>query len=74
MSNGVYIGSGETARKVAGMYIGVDGLARKVIKGYVGADGVARQFYSAAQPLTYMYTGTCAESEATIDGVTYAAR
>ena len=71
MSNGVYIGSGETAHKVAGMYIGVDGLARKVIKGYIGADSLARQFYSAAQPLTYTYTGTCAESEATIDGVTY---
>ena len=71
MSNGVYVGSGETAHKVAGMYIGVDGLARKVVKGYIGADGVARQFYSAAQPFSYTYTGAHTESEITIDGVAY---
>ena len=71
MSNGVYIGSGETAHKVAGMYIGVDGLARKVVKGYIGAGGLARLFYSAAQPFAYTYTGTYAESELSIGGVAY---
>ena len=71
MSKAVYIGSGETAHKVAGMYIGVDGLARKVTKGYIGAGGLARQFYSAAQPFAYAYTGAYTESEITIDGVAY---
>ena len=71
MSNGVYVGSGETAHKVAGMYIGVDGLARKVVKGYIGAGGLARLFYSAAQPFAYTYTGTYAESELSIGGVAY---
>ena len=71
MSNGVYVGSGETARKVAGMYIGVDGLARKVVKGYIGAGGLARLFYSAAQPFAYTYTGAYAESELSIGGVAY---
>ena len=71
MSNGVYVGSGETAHKVAGMYIGVDGLARKVVKGYIGAGGLARLFYSAAQPFAYTYTGTYAEAERVVDGVTY---
>ena len=71
MSNGVYIGSGETAHKVAGMYIGVDGLARKVVKGYIGAGGLARQFYSAAQPFAYAYTGAYTESELSIGGVAY---
>ena len=71
MSNGVYVGSGETAHKVAGMYIGVDGLARKVVKGYIGAGGLARQFYSAAQPFAYTYTGDYTEAERVIDGVAY---
>lgn len=71
MSNGVYVGSGETAHKVAGMYIGVDGLARKVVKGYIGAGGLARQFYSAAQPFVYTYSGTYTEEEKTIEGVEY---
>ena len=53
----VYIGASEIARRVAGIYIGVDGLARKVVKGYIGAGGLARQFYSAAQPFSYTYTG-----------------
>lgn len=68
----VYVGASETARKVAGMYVGIDGLARKVIKGYIGdTSGLARQFYSAAQPFAYAYTGECTESELTIDGVVY---
>lgn len=67
----IYIGMEETARKVAGMYLGVDGLARKVVKGYIGAGGLARLFYSAANPLTYTYTGAYTESEITIDGVVY---
>ena len=62
---------GNVACKVTAMYIGANGLARKVVKGYIGADGLARLFYSAANPLTYTYTGTYAESEATIDGVAY---
>ena len=68
----MYIGVGETARKVAGMYIGVDGLARKVLKGYIGDEnGLARQFYVASVPFTYSYTGAYTESEITIDGVVY---
>lgn len=60
-----------SAHKVTGMYIGVNGLARKVVKGYIGAGGLARQFYSAAQPFAYAYTGAYTESEITIDGVAY---
>lgn len=60
-----------SAHKVTGMYIGVNGLARKVVKGYIGAGGLARQFYSAAQPFAYTYTGTYAESELSIGGVAY---
>ena len=71
MSNAVYIGAGETARKIAGIYVGVDGVARKVTKGYIGVSGLARQFYSAAQPFSYTYTGAYTESEITIDGVAY---
>lgn len=71
MSNGAYIGVNGAARKVASMYVGVDGVARKVTKGYIGVDGLVRQFYGAAQPFSYAYTGDCTESEATIDGVAY---
>ncbi len=71
MSNGVYIGSGETARKIAGIYVGVDGVARKVTKGYIGVSGLARQFYAASVPFTYSYNGDCTENEITIDGVAY---
>lgn len=71
MSNAVYIGAGETARKIAGIYVGVDGVARKVTKGYIGVGGLARQFYSAAQPFAYSYTGAYTESEIIIDGVAY---
>lgn len=62
---------GNLVHKVTGMYVGVNGLARKVTKGYIGADGLARQFYSAAQPFAYTYTGTYAESELSIGGVAY---
>lgn len=60
-----------SARKVTSMYVGVNGVARKVIKGYIGVSGLARQFYSAAQPFAYAYTGASTESELTIDGVAY---
>lgn len=60
-----------SAHKVTGMYIGVNGLARKVVKGYIGAGGLARQFYSAAQPFAYTYTGDYTEAERVVDGVTY---
>lgn len=72
MSNGAYIGSGETAHKVAGMYIGVDGLARKVTKGYIGdANGVVRLFYTALVPFEYLYTGSYIENEVTVDNMEY---
>ena len=61
----------DVARKVTALYVGVNGLARKVVKGYIGAGGLARQFYSAAQPFAYAYTGAYTESELTIDGVVY---
>ena len=70
MSN-VHVGVKGLARKVNALYVGVDGLARKVVKGYIGAGGLARQFYSAAQPFAYAYTGAYTESEITIDGVAY---
>lgn len=60
-----------SARKVTSMYVGVNGLARKVVKGYIGAGGLARQFYSAAQPFAYAYTGAYTESELSIGGVAY---
>ena len=70
MSN-AYVGAGGAARKVSGMYTGVGGAARRVTKGYVGAGGVARQFYSAAQPFSYAYSGNSVESEITVNGVDY---
>ena len=64
MSKAVYIGSEAlTATNVPAMYVGVDDIARKVVKGYIGVDGLARQFYSAAQPFAYTYTGTYTAEE-----------
>ena len=72
-SGGALIASLESnvALKVNALYVGVDGLARKVVKGYIGAGGLARQFYSAAQPFAYAYTGAYTESELSIGGVAY---
>lgn len=47
MAKGIYVGSGNTAKKVKKAYIGVGGVARKIKKGYIGVGGVARLFYSA---------------------------
>ena len=68
----LYIGVSEVAHKVTGICVGTNGIARKVLKGYIGdTNGVARQFYAAYIPITYIYTGTCTESEVTIDGELY---
>ena len=45
MSQAIYTGVNNVARKVKTIYVGVNGVARKVRKAYIGVAGKARLFY-----------------------------
>lgn len=52
MTQSIYVGVDNKARKVKSLYVGVDGVARKVKKMYIGVNGVARLCYTSEVTVT----------------------
>lgn len=46
MAKRIYVGVGNTARRVKKAYVGINGLARRIKKAYIGVGGVARILYT----------------------------
>lgn len=46
MAKRIYVGVGNTARRVKKAYVGINGIARRIKKAYIGVGGVARPCFS----------------------------
>lgn len=46
MAKRIYVGVGNTARRVKKAYVGINGLARRIKRAYIGVGGVARILYT----------------------------